>query len=79
MNINSLAGINVTNVLETIDHISGHALMMDATLSANQRAKVEQDPHNGRSTANCMPGGEALHRGYQQGVWSPLGMGQYGR
>ncbi|XP_050719934.1 uncharacterized protein LOC127000350 isoform X2 [Eriocheir sinensis] len=71
--------IDLRSVLETVDHIRGHTFMMDATLSANKRAMVEQDPHNRRSNATCMPGGEALHRGYQQGAWSPLGLGQYGR
>lgn len=71
--------MDLKDVLQTVDHITGHALMMDAMLSANQRAMVEQDPRNTRSSASCMPSGEATHRGYQQGVWSPQGIGQHGR
>ncbi|XP_063843555.1 general transcription factor 3C polypeptide 4-like isoform X1 [Scylla paramamosain] len=71
--------INLTNVLQTVDHVTGHTMMMDAMLSANQRAEVEQEPRTSRSSASCMPSGEATHRGYQQGVWSPQGVGQHGR
>ncbi|XP_045121573.1 general transcription factor 3C polypeptide 4-like [Portunus trituberculatus] len=71
--------IDLTTVLQTVDHVTGHAMMMDAMLSANQRAEVEQDPRYSRSSVSCMPSGEATHRGYQQGVWSPQGIGQHGR
>ncbi|KAG0710930.1 General transcription factor 3C polypeptide 4 [Chionoecetes opilio] len=72
-------GMELSSVLQTVDNITGHAMMMDAVLSVYQRATVEQDPRNTRSSAACVSSGETTHRGYQQGIWSPQGLGKHGR
>lgn len=69
----------MNEVISSLEQNGNHqSVMVDGVVSAPQRAKVEQDPRNPRTTLPGMPGGEPVHRGYSKAAWSPRGIGENG-
>lgn len=57
-------GLDLADLVQHSDVMTGHKLMLDCVISPLQRTTIEQDPRNIRNISPAMPGGDPNHLGY---------------